>query len=361
MEPGGNSVFKVLKTASFMHFLSVRRGSRHAIAFRKPEKRVAALRRPENLVFIRNAFAYNAKMNDARYVEHLPIFLEVALLGSFSAAARKLGMVPSSLVRHIDALENALDATLFIRSTRGLMLTDAGERLQARASTLLTDITDIRAELASWNDMPQGTLRISCLPTFGKTYILPLLPTLAERYPQLFVDLDLTERQTDPTQELLDAAIRIGEQKDSGLYASRIATQRWVMCASPDYIARYGQPADLNALPQHRLIARYHKQQPACWAQILSVPLMSRCSMVLRCDDFTAQRQAALLGLGLTFLPNWVVGPDIQAGRLLQVLEDPRQEQQGIYLLRPVAKVSARLNLFITLLKQSIGQPPSWE
>ncbi|MGQ8776362.1 LysR family transcriptional regulator [Serratia sp. NA_112.1] len=319
------------------------------------------MRQTENLVFIRNAFAYNAKMNDARYVEHLPIFLEVALLGSFSAAARKLGMVPSSLVRHVDTLENALGTTLFIRSTRGLMLTDAGDMLQARATTLLTDISDIRAELTSLNDKPQGTLRISCLPTFGKTYILPLLPLLAERYPQLFVELDLTERQTDPTQELLDAAIRIGEQKDSSLYASRIATQRWVMCASPDYLARYGRPSDLNALPQHRLIARYHKQQPACWAQILSASLIERCSLVLRCDDFTAQREAALLGMGITFLPNWVVGPDIQAGRLLPVLEDPRQDQQGIYLLRPVAKVSTRLNLFINLLKQSIGQPPSWE
>ena len=170
-------------------------------------------------------------MNDARYVEHLPIFLDVARLGSFSAAA--LGMVPSSLVRHIDALESALGAALFVRSTRGLLLTDAGELLLTRAAALMTDITGLRAELSALNETPQGTLRISCLPTFGKTYVLPLLPTLAERYPQLSVDLDLTERLTDPTQERLDAAIRIGEQKDSALYASRIATQRWVMCASP--------------------------------------------------------------------------------------------------------------------------------
>ena len=142
-------------------------------------------------------------------------------------------MVPSSLVRHIDALESALGAALFVRSTRGLLLTDAGELLLTRAAALMTDITGLRAELSALNETPQGTLRISCLPTFGKTYVLPLLPTLAERYPQLSVDLDLTERLTDPTQERLDAAIRIGEQKDSALYASRIATQRWVMCASP--------------------------------------------------------------------------------------------------------------------------------
>ncbi len=212
-------------------------------------------------------------------------------------------MVPSSLVRHIDALESALGAALFVRSTRGLLLTDAGELLLTRAAALMTDITGLRAELSALNETPQGTLRISCLPTFGKTYVLPLLPTLAERYPQLSVDLDLTERQTDPTQERLDAALRIGEQKDSALYASRIATQRWVMCASPAYVARYGLPADLEALPQHRLIARYHKQQPACWAQILDAALMNRCTMALRCDDFTAQRQAALLGLGIAFCP----------------------------------------------------------
>ncbi len=344
-----------------MHFFSMRPKCDGAAAVRKHRRRVASRQITEKRVFIRNAFAYNAKMNDARYVEHLPIFLDVARLGSFSAAARKLGMVPSSLVRHIDALEAALGARLFIRSTRGLMLTDAGELLLTRAASLLANITGIHAELSALGDTPQGTLRISCLPTFGKTYILPLLPTLTERCPRLFVDLDLTERHTDPTQELLDAAIRIGEQKDSGLYASRIATQRWAMCASPGYVARYGRPASLEALPHHRLIARYHKQQPACWAQILSVPLMSRCSMVLRCDDFTAQRQAALLGVGIAFLPNWVVGPDIQNGRLLRLLEDPRDEQQGIYLLRPVAKVSARLAAFITLLQQGIGQPPSWE
>lgn len=300
-------------------------------------------------------------MNDARYAEHLPIFLDVAQLGSFSAAARKLGMVPSSLVRHIDTLEGELGVMLFVRSTRGLVLTDAGEMLKKRASQLLTQIIDIRAELAAQNETPQGVLRISCLPTFGKTYLLPLLPVLIQRYPRLVVELDLTERQTDPKQEMLDAAIRIGEQKDSSLYANRIATQRWFMCASPDYIVRNGIPADLQGLRDHQLIARYHKQQPACWAQILSEPLMNQCKMVLRCDDFSAQRQAALLGLGITFLPNWVVGPDIQAGSLLPLLADPRGEEQGIYLLRPAARISAKLSVFISLLTERIGQPPSWQ
>lgn len=300
-------------------------------------------------------------MNDARYAEHLPIFLEVAQLGSFSAAARKLGMVPSSLVRHIDTLESTLGVTLFVRSTRGLLLTEAGQTLRARASMLIAEIIDIRAELAAQNETPQGVLRISCLPTFGKTYLLPLLPELAQRYPQLLVELDLTERQTDPKQELLDAAIRIGELKDSSLYANRIATQRWMMCASPAYIASHGMPDSLLDLPRHRLIARYHKQQPACWAQILSDLLMNQCHMALRCDDFTAQRQAALLGLGITFLPNWVVGSDIQAGRLTELLADPRGEEQGIYLVRPVARISAKLNAFIHLLNESMGQAASWE
>lgn len=300
-------------------------------------------------------------MNDARYAEHLPIFLEVAQLGSFSAAARKLGMVPSSLVRHIDALESELGVQLFVRSTRGLILTDIGETLKNRASLLLAEIIDIRAELAAQNKVPQGVLRISCLPTFGKAYLLPLLPELTQRFPQLVVELDLTERQTDPKQELLDAAIRIGEQKDSSLYASRIATQRWIMCASPAYTAHHGIPTGLQDLPNHQLIARYHKQQPICWAQILSESLMNQCKMVLRCDDFSAQQQAARLGLGITFLPNWVVGPDIQTGRLLPLLEDPRGEEQGIYLLRPVARISAKLSAFISLLNESIGQPPSWQ
>ncbi|MFI8416723.1 LysR family transcriptional regulator [Serratia sp. NPDC078593] len=296
-------------------------------------------------------------MNEARYAEHLPIFLEVAQQGSFSAAARKLGMVPSSLVRHIDTLEDQLAVTLFIRSTRGLMLTDAGKMLKKRATALQADILAIRAELAALSSEPQGVLRISCLPTFGKTYILPLLPELTQRYPQLAIELDLTEQQCDPKQALLDAAIRIGEQKDSSLYASLIATQRWLMCASPAYVARSGRPAHLRDLPRHRLIARFHQQQPACWAQILDASLLNRCDVVLRCDDFTAQRQAALSGMGITFLPNWVVDPDIQAGRLLPLLDDPRGEEQGIYLLRPVAKISPPLAALITLLRGNVTSP----
>lgn len=300
-------------------------------------------------------------MNDARYTEHLPIFLEVAQLSSFSAAARKLGMVPSSLIRHIDMLESTLGVTLFVRSTRGLMLTDAGRQLKARALALMAEINDIRAELVAQNETPQGVLRISCLPTFGKTYLLPLLPELTRRCPLLQIELDLTERHTDPKQEQLDAAIRIGELKDSSLYANRIASQRWLMCSSPSYVGNYGVPDDLQDLLSHRLIARYNKQQPTCWAQILSDPLMGQCRMVLRCDDFTAQRQAALLGLGIAFLPNWVVGPDIQSGALVKLLDDPRGEEQGIYLVRPVARISAKLRVFINLLNGSIGQPPSWE
>ncbi|MEB7585528.1 LysR family transcriptional regulator [Serratia rubidaea] len=299
-------------------------------------------------------------MNDTRYAEHLPIFLEVARLGSFSAAARKLGMVPSSLVRHIDTLEQQLAVTLFIRSTRGLQLTDAGKMLQSRAAALQADMLTLRAELHSLSEVPQGILRVSCLPTFGKTYLLPLLPELTRRYPQLAVELDFTERPADPKQESLDAALRIGEQKDSSLYARRIATQRWLMCASPAYIARYGRPDTLAELPQHRLIARLHQQQPTCWGQILDAALLNRCNLVLRCDDFTAQRMAALSGIGITFLPNWVVGPDVQSGALLPLMDDPRGEEQGIYLLRPVARVSARLAAFTALLQQYIGQPPSW-
>jgi DNA-binding transcriptional LysR family regulator len=295
-------------------------------------------------------------MNDAQYVEHLPIFLEIAQQGSFSAAARKLGMVPSSLVRHIDTLEQQLGVVLFIRSTRGLILTDAGDMLKNRAIALQTDIIAVRAELTSLNTAPQGVLRLSCLPTFGKTTLLPLLPTLTQRHPKLSVELDLTERQTDPKRELLDAAVRIGEQKDSTLYASRIGTQRWMMCASADYVARFGRPDSLAALTQHRLIGRFHKQQPACWAQILDAPLLNQCNIVLRCDDFSAQRQATLSGMGIAFLPNWVVGDDVQANRLLALMGDPRGEEQAIYLMRPVAKISAKLAALISLLPKNIGQ-----
>ena len=174
----------------------------------------------------------------SKFIDNLEIFVDTVKSGGFSAVARQRGLFASSVARQIDALESDLQVALFTRSTRSMKPTPAGELLFHRALRILDEVADARSEVTSFDQEVQGVLQVSCLPTFGRRYVLPCLNLLFEKYPALRVDLDLTERLTDPTAERQDASIRFGEQADSGLIATRIASQRYVVCASPSYLAR---------------------------------------------------------------------------------------------------------------------------
>ena len=300
-------------------------------------------------------------MRDARYTQNLSIFIDVSRSGSFSAVARKHGVTPSSITRQIDILEAFIGASLFVRSTRGLTLTDTGEALFMRAVGILDALTDMHAEISSLSDSLQGVLRVSCLPTFGKLHILPWLPELKQRYPELRIDLDLTERITNPSIERLDAAIRIGKLKDSALYATRVSTQRWAVCASPEYIAAHGKPGELKDLAGHRIIDKLHDPDAICWKRILDKSSVHPTVSAFRCDDFDALRQAAVRGLGLAFLPDWVIASDLREQRLEVLFHEPEERVDGIFVLRALPKISAKLQVFIQALQAHIGMPAYWE
>jgi len=300
-------------------------------------------------------------MRDARYTQNLSIFIDVSRSGSFSAVARKHGVTPSSITRQIDILEAFIGASLFVRSTRGLTLTDTGEALFMRAVGILDALTDMHAEIGSLSNSLHGVLRVSCLPTFGKLHILPWLPELKQRYPELRIDLDLTERITNPSIERLDAAIRIGKLKDSALYATRVATQRWAVCASPDYIAAHGKPGELKDLAGHRIIDKLHDPDAICWKRILDKSPVHPTVSAFRCDDFDALRQAAVRGLGLAFLPDWVIASDLREQRLEVLFHEPEERVDGIFVLRALPKISAKLQVFIQALQAHIGMPAYWE
>ncbi|QEL57477.1 LysR family transcriptional regulator [Chromobacterium paludis] len=285
-------------------------------------------------------------MNAARYAEHLAIFVEVARGGSFSAVARRHGATPSTITRKIDMLEEFVGTNLLIRSTRALMLTEAGEALFARGVNVLDTLTDIHNEIIALSDSMYGTLRISCLPTFGKLHVLPWLADLQQRHPSLRIDLDLTERLTNPSVERLDAAIRIGKLKDSSLFAKQIGTQRWVICASPDYLRQRGYPSDLEDLRRLRLIDKLHDPHSMCWRRLVEKGHIDQIEAAFRCDDFEAMRQAALRGLGAAFLPDWVIAQDLAAGALIRLFDDPEGREEGIHLVRALPKMSAKLEVF---------------
>jgi DNA-binding transcriptional LysR family regulator len=327
-------------------------------------KRIAPFGPCDNLPLPINRYARCAQMQAESFAEYLGVFLDVAREASFSGAARRRGVTPSSVGRQIDALEAHLDAALFLRSTRTLTLTDAGAALLVRARRVLDELDDARQEIASLKGEIQGVLRVACFPTFGKRYVIPVVSRLSLRHPNLRIELHLTERLADPVLERLDVVIRIGELADSSLVATRIATQRRVLCASPAYVARCGAPASVDALAEHRLIDKLHGADLLGWADLLGRPVeRGSRQAVFNCDDFEAMRMAAAEGLGIALLPDWVVGADIQRGELVQLLPALSAApalQTGIHALRALAQPAAKLRLFIDELKDYIGEPARW-
>lgn len=303
-------------------------------------------------------------MQSEKFAEFLGVFVDVARESSFSGAGRRRGRTPSSIGRQIDALESYLETPLFLRSTRHLTLTDAGEALLVRARQILDSLEDARQELASMKGDVTGTLRVACYPTFGKRYVLPVMGQLARHYPDLNVELDLTERIADPVAERLDIVIRIGDMADSTLIGTCIGIQTRVLCASPAYLAHAGTPYNLSDISAHRLIDKLHGADLLRWSDVLGHS--ARCSHtqpVFGCDDFEAMRLAAIEGLGVAYLPDWVVGQDINAGLLTQICPEWGRQtaaSTGIYALRVLRNPPARVSIFMDSLRTHIGQPFIW-
>ncbi|SOY67251.1 Transcriptional regulator LysR family [Cupriavidus taiwanensis] len=314
-------------------------------------------------VRLRKAFAEIAKMEFSRFAENLSIFVEVAQSGSFSAVARQRGLVASSVARQIDTLERELGVPLFTRSTRALVRTDAGELLLGRATRILHELSDTRDAVTALEQGVSGLIRVACLPAFGRRHVVPHLGALYAQYPRLTVELALTERIVDPVVERFDVVIRVGQQADSSLVARCISSQRYIICATPGYLALHGRPTHADQIGRHRLIDRGHSTSMRGWRELLTPAHAAEASFALECDDCDARRLSVLQGLGIALMPDWSVGPDIGAGRLVELSIDGLLPQApgGIYLLRATQHASAKVKAFCTHLTASIGSPPTWQ
>ncbi len=197
-------------------------------------------------------------MEGVKFAEHLAMFTEVCRLGSFSAVARRRSVTHSSIVRQIDALEADLGVKLLTRSTRALAPTGAGQLLLRRGQPVLDNLADIRAEIAALNGTVGGLLRIACLPTFGRRYVIPALSELLSEHAALRAELDLTERIADPVVERLDVVIRVGHLVDSSLIGTKLARHECRLVASPRYLDQFGHPGSVPALAAHRLLDKMH-------------------------------------------------------------------------------------------------------
>lgn len=294
----------------------------------------------------------------------IAVFVQVVRSGSFTAAADKLGLSKSVVSKYVTRLEDRLGARLLHRTTRRLSLTEVGQAFFGRSQRALDEIEEAEAEVSRLQGEPRGSLRLSSPMSFGILHLAPLLPAFQERYPELTVDMVLDDRKADLVDEGFDLAIRIGELPDSSLVARRLGPCRHVVCGSPEYFARHGVPQSPKELAEHPALTYRYQESPGEWRFVgrdggyRQVAIDSRLQM----NNSLALREAALKGAGVTLTPTFVVGADIQAGRLMAVLTDYKALEISIYAVYPQRKhLSPKVRAFVEFLSEEIADPPYWE
>ncbi|MCV3766839.1 LysR family transcriptional regulator [Rhizobium sp. TRM95796] len=291
----------------------------------------------------------------------LEIFTRVVASSSMSEAARELGLQTPIISKRIKRLEERLGARLFHRTTRQISLTEAGEGFHERVLAALAGLEEAEAFLAGRSSAVTGRLRVSAPTSFGRMHIAPYLTRFFSLYPDVEVQLTLTDAFQDLVAEGFDIAIRIGELPSSSLVARKLAAVRRILCATPDYIAGHGAPAAIEDLETHVCIpahnnAYWHLSGPDGPVALRPVgPLSTNSSEVVR--------EAVLSGLGIAFRSTWDIGPDLRSGRLVQVLPDwEGSSDVGLYAVYPSRQyLPAKVRAFIDFLADLYGPQPYWD
>jgi DNA-binding transcriptional LysR family regulator len=293
----------------------------------------------------------------AGYTSHnLEAFVDVVRLKSFSAAARRRDLTPSSVARQVSSLEEELGVKLLIRSTRSVTLTEAGCILFERSRQILEEMEDAKRAATLLRDDVRGNVRLACWPTFAKCCVLPHLPSLLEQYPELRVDLDLTERLHEPVLSRTDLVIRIGPLSNSNLLSTSLGSQSSVVVACPAYLERYGAPRTLEECAKHRLIDKRHGTELMGWRALLGEGRAVTRQRVLQTDDLEAQAEACVEGVGLLFIPSWAVKGRISTGALIKVkisLIEERSKAE-VHLLRNPGTPTATIRAFSDFLRSKV-------
>ena len=301
-----------------------------------------------------------------RFAE-LKTFCIVAACGGFSPAARQLGLATSSVTRLVDALEQRLGVILLNRSTRSVTLTEAGRSYYEDAQRILEQLDAADDAVTDGATGVAGMLRVAAPVTFAAMYIAPVLPALHERHPRLTLDLRLSDTAANLIDESIDVAIRIGSiDPQSNLVARRLTGHRRVLCASPGYLARRGTPRYPAELGQHDCLQFSFADNRRTWRlrrndgvadagpeemPVEEIPVNS----VVQANNGELLRQAALAGLGVAMLADWLVRADLREGRLVRVLEDydvnPGPMDVALYALYQAnRRGSQKIRAFVDLL-----------
>ena len=289
-------------------------------------------------------------------IEDLRIYVAVIHAGNFTAAAEQLMLSKQYVSRRMAALEASLGSQLLSRNTRKLSVTEAGMLFLPHAQRILDDIREAEQAMSTRRQELHGTFRISMPMSFGMSHLSPLIAQFLAQNPALQFHIELADRYVDMIGEGFDMAIRIGALADSTLIARRLGEQRRLICASPAYLARAGEPDTPDDLAQHACL-RYGREALSGWelqqsgkrrSVIVQGPMLSNNGEVLR--------DAAIAGLGLVLLPEFIVGPALKRGELVSVLEPFQPAPLCLNAVYPQHRQRSEVNrVLLNFLQEQLG------
>lgn len=287
-------------------------------------------------------------------------FRRVAELGSFTDAASDLGLSNAGVSNYVSQLEKELGVTLLIRSTRHISLSEIGQSYLDKVQRILDCLEEAEDSVRGLQTKPHGRLHVNAPSTFGQLHVTSCIPAFARRYPDVKVDLSLSDRVVDLIEERVDIALRVSTGlPDSTLVARALAPIDRVVCAAPAYLELYGAPTSPEELAHHNCITYKLSDSSVDW------PLGGKrypVSGMVRADSSVAVRDLTVGGSGISLLPRFIAAPDIRAGRLVPLLEGHSPEAHTLYaVFPPAARPSIKVRLFLEHFLDHLGSPPRWE
>lgn len=300
-------------------------------------------------------------------LKQLESFVSVATRGSLTAAANAEGVAPAIMGRRLDGLEERLGVKLLLRTTRRITLTHEGSAFLEDCQRILADVSNAEASVSAGGVKAAGHLRITAPAGFGRRHVAPLVPKFREEHPDVSISLNLSDRVVDLAGEGYDCAVRVGDLPDSSLVSVRMADNRRLCVATPEYLKRHGTPqtpADLSKFDCLTLSS--DASQTRGWAFRQSAAPDAEVTHIrpvgpLDCSDGQVLHDWCLAGYGIAWRSTWEVEAEIAAGQLVAVLEDFAAPPNGIYAVFPQRKhLPLRVRLWIDFLKTHYGSPGFW-
>jgi len=290
-------------------------------------------------------------------LDGIEVFVKVVQSGSFSRAAKALGMPNSTVSAKISALEKRLGATLLQRTTRKLHVTQAGQAYYKRCVLALEQLQAADAELTSGQREPRGELRVTAPVDIGHSLLVTLVRSYLQRYPKIRVDLTVTNRTVDLVAEGIDLAVRAGNLSDSRLIAKRFAIGHYGLWASAEYLKKYGTPAHPRELAQHQMLRFSHMK--AAGVQLNNGKESSPVEFAGRvsADDLDTLKAFALLGEGIVYLPAYLCAKSADETPLQRVLPNWRGGMAAVSFVYPAQRfVPAKVRAFMTVAEETLNQ-----